>query len=85
MNHNHYEILKILYNNNKNTPINSMSIKELSESNKIQLSNISIYRELSKLKASGLIQYGLRSGKEHTYYITKLGIQIKEQLEGIAV
>lgn len=84
MNQSHYEILKILYSNNKVSAVSSMSLKEIVENGKISLSNITIYKQLTTLIKSGYISLGLRSGKENTYYITQSGINAKKELEGVA-
>lgn len=85
INYNHYKILKILYEKNKISPLNSMSINEIIILNKINLSRITIYKQLLSLVKNGYINIGLKLGKENTYYITQLGINIKEQMEGVVI
>lgn len=85
MNHNHYKILKILYDKNMTSPLNSMSLNEIININNVNLSKISIYKQLLTLTKNDYIKIGLRLGKENTYYITQSGIQAKKQLEGVPV
>lgn len=85
MNQTHYKILKILYDKNKNSAVESISLKEIINCCHIQLSKISIYKQILTLVNSGYISQGLRDGKENTYYITQLGIKAKHQLEGVLV
>lgn len=84
MNQNHYKILSILYDRKKLSAVNSMSLNEIVDSNKINLTKITIYKLLLTLTKNGYIKLGLRLGKENTYYITQLGIDAKEKLEGVA-
>lgn len=86
MNQTHYEILKVLYDENKTSAVNSMRLKELMKvgNNKgiLLLTPNSVYKQILKLNKRGLVDTGLRVGKENTYYITTLGIDTKNQLEG---
>ena len=85
MNQTHYKILKTLYDKNKVSAVNSISLKEIADCCNIGLSKISIYKQVLTLSQNGYIDNGLRIGKENTYYITQLGIHTKEQLEGVLV
>ena len=85
MNQTHYKILKMLYDKNKNSAVESISLKEITDCCHIELSKISIYKQILTLTQEGYVNQGLRIGKENTYYITQLGINAKQQLEGVAV
>ena len=85
MNQTHYKILKMLYDKNKISAVDSTSLKEITECSHITLSKISIYKQVLTLTQQGYVNQGLRTGKENTYYITQLGIHAKMQLEGVAV
>ena len=85
MNQTHYKILKMLYDKNKNSAVESISLKEITDCCNIKLSKISIYKQILTLTQEGYVNQGLRIGKENTYYITQLGINAKQQLEGVAV
>ena len=85
MNQTHYKILKMLYDKNKNSAVESISLKEITDCCHIKLSKISIYKQILTLIQEGYVNQGLRIGKENTYYITQLGINAKQQLEGVAV
>lgn len=85
MSQTHYKILKMLYDKNKNSAVESISLKEITDCCHIKLSKISIYKQILTLTQEGYVNQGLRIGKENTYYITQLGINAKQQLEGVAV
>lgn len=70
MNQTHYKILKMLYDKNKCSAVESISLKEITDCCHIKLSKISIYKQILKLTQEGYINQGLRIGKENTYYIT---------------
>lgn len=85
MNQTHYKILKMLYDKNKYSAVESISLKEITDCCHIKLSKISIYKQILTLTQEGYVNQGLRIGKENTYYITQLGINAKQQLEGVVV
>ena len=85
MNQTHYKILKMLYDKNKYSAVESISLKEITDCCHIKLSKISIYKQILTLTQEGYVNQGLRIGKENTYYITQLGINAKQQLEGVTV
>lgn len=85
MNQTHYKILKMLYEKDKVSAVDSISLNELTDCCHIKLSKISIYKQVLTLTQKGYINQGLRIGKENTYYITQEGIHAKKQLEGVLV
>lgn len=85
MNQTHYKILKMLYDKDRLSAVDSISLKEITDCSHIQLSKISIYKQVLTLTQKGYINQGLRIGKENTYYITQEGIHAKQQLEGVLV
>ena len=85
MNQTHYKILKMLYEKDKRSAVESISLKEITDCCHIKLSKISIYKQILALTQEGYVNQGLRIGKENTYYITQLGINAKQQLEGVIV
>ena len=85
MNQTHYKILKMLYEKDKVSAVDSISLNELTDCCHIKLSKISIYKQVLTLTQKGYINQGLRIGKENTYYITQEGIHAKQQLEGVLV
>ena len=85
MHQTHYKILKMLYDKNKYSAVESISLKEITDCCHIKLSKISIYKQILTLTQEGYVNQGLRIGKENTYYITQLGINAKQQLEGVIV
>lgn len=86
MNQTHYEILKVLYDEGKTSAVNSMKLKELqtvgNSNGCLFLSPNTIYKQILKLSKGGMVDNGLRIGKENSYYITQFGICTKTQLEG---
>jgi DNA-binding MarR family transcriptional regulator len=86
VNQTHYDILKILYDENKTNAVGSMKLKELIDigknSGSLLLTQNTVYKQILSLNKKGLIEVGLRMGKENSYYITPLGISIKAKLEG---
>lgn len=85
MNQTHYKILKFLYDKDKRSAVESISLKEITDCCHIKLSKISIYKQVLTLIKKGYVNQGLRIGKENTYYITQEGIQAKQQLEGALI
>lgn len=85
MNQTHYKILKMLYEKDKVSAVDSISLNELTDCCHIKLSKISIYKQVLTLTQKGYVNQGLRIGKENTYYITQEGIHAKQQLEGVFV
>ena len=83
MNQTHYKILKMLYDKDKVSAVNSISLNEITDCS--TLSKISIYKQVLTLIQKGYVSQGLRTGKENTYYITQAGIHAKQQLEGVLV
>lgn len=81
MNQTHYKILKMLYDKDKVSAVNSISLNEITDCS--TLSKISIYKQVLTLTQKGYVSQGLRTGKENTYYITQAGIHAKQQLEGV--
>lgn len=85
MNQTHYKILKMLYDKERLSAVDSISLNEITDCCHIKLSKISIYKQILTLTQKGYINQGLRIGKENTYYITQDGIHAKQQLEGVPV
>lgn len=85
MNQTHYKILKMLYDKDKVSAVNSISLNEITDCSDSMLSKISIYKQVLTLTQKGYVSQGLRTGKENTYYITQAGIHAKQQLEGVLV
>jgi predicted transcriptional regulator len=81
MNQTHYQILKILFDENKISAVNGMKLKDLVDKN-LHLTSNSVYKQLLQLNKKGYIDFGLRVGKQNSYYITKQGIEMKTMLEG---
>ena len=75
----------MLYEKDKVSAVDSISLNELTDCCHIKLSKISIYKQVLTLTQKGYINQGLRIGKENTYYITQEGIHAKKQLEGVLV
>lgn len=82
LNQTQYEILKVLYNEDKISAVNSVTLKALIEKVELSFMSNTIYKQLLILIKNHYIANGLRVGKENTYYITDLGIKIKSELEG---
>ncbi len=68
-----FMILNILDENKANSSISGISRKMILEQMEIGAQNL--FLRLGKLIKAGLVDNGLKEGREHTYFITKQGIE----------
>lgn len=58
------------------SPIKAVSINELQEYCPTKQSYSTFYRAIKSLHRNNYIMYGLRDGKNDTYYLNQLGIDV---------
>ena len=68
-----FMILNILDENKANSSISGISRKAILEQMEIGAQNL--FLRLGKLIKAELVANGLKEGREHTYFITKQGIE----------
>ena len=72
-----FAILNVIQEADATTSLKAISRKQIIET--IEIGSQNLFIRLKKLLEDGLVNKGLKDGREHTYFITKSGIKIFEE------